>query len=59
MMSVGHVLDHVLDHMIMGLVTTALQFIKRLSIHYAFLANNIRVKNNFKALLTQNFGSKA
>ena len=26
MMLVGHVLDHVLDHMIIGLVTTALQY---------------------------------
>ena len=26
MMSVGHVLDHVLDYMIIGFVTTALQF---------------------------------
>ena len=30
MMSVGHVLDYVLDYMILGLVTTILQFDARL-----------------------------
>ena len=41
MMSVGHVLDHVPDHMIIGLVTTALQYEDAIYVSvYRWISNN-------------------